>query len=354
MTAPGLPDIPNDVATMLAAARGMKADPVRRTMIEQILSDLERTSAGTAQLAAAVLAAGGDREVRKIANGFIERVGEMAGKVADASEPPIVDLLVVTVKPIELRACLAAFDVPAGAPSVPLDRTGLCGWPKVVDNHRVVVTMVGTAGNVQSAVLMASLDQVMRPRCAVLVGMAGGLKKKVDEGDVVVADSVVEYEFQRLTPDGPRYFPNTYTPIRGPLHDAEITDLNDPGFPDRCAQIVRAADPEFVPEKWAKDHLGAWRPKVKRGVVLAGAKLLEDGSLPKLRDALHDKVIAVEMEGAGFGYACKESRIEWQVIRGIADHGMPGRSKEWQFAATAAAAVFVRESLRRGRFSLAT
>lgn len=354
MSEPGLVEISRDVATLLAAARGVNDTAVRRAMIEQVLSCIEGESAKIAPFAAAVLAAGGDDEVRKIAEGFIDRVGDVPSKIANAAEPPTVDLLVVTVKPIELRACLAAFEVPAGAPSVPLDRSGLCGWPKVVEGHQIVVTMVGTAGNVQSAVLLASLSKIMNPRCAVLVGMAGGLKGKVDEGDVVVADSVIEYEFQRLTSDGPRYAPNTYSPIRGPLQDAEITDLNDPGFPDRCARIVKAADTELVDEEWSRMHLTGWRPKPKRGVVLAGAKLLEDGSLPALREVIHDKVIAVEMEGAGFAYACKESRIEWQVVRGIADHGDPDRRKEWQFPATVAAAVFVRESLRSGRFSLSS
>jgi nucleoside phosphorylase len=85
-----------------------------------------------------------------------------------------------------------------------------------------------------------------------------------------------------------------------------------------------------------------------RGVILAGGKLLEDGSLPKMRKTFHDRTRAAEMEGGGFAAACNEFSWRWMVFRGIADFGEPERVKGWQFPATVAAALVVRYGLLGG------
>jgi nucleoside phosphorylase len=56
------------------------------------------------------------------------------------------------------------------------------------------------------------------------------------------------------------------------------------------------------------------------------------------------------MEGAGFVVACEEAGVTWLVMRGIADMGRPGRSKEWQFVSTVAATTALRLWLQNGRF----
>ena len=80
------------------------------------------------------------------------------------------------------------------------------------------------------------------------------------------------------------------------------------------------------------------------GIILAGGKLVEDGTLPKMKKTYHDRVRALEMEG----WICsclQEAELRWLVIRGIADFGKPHRRKTWQFAATYAAAALVRDGL---------
>lgn len=59
------------------------------------------------------------------------------------------------------------------------------------------------------------------------------------------------------------------------------------------------------------------------------------------RTDLHDRIYALEMEGAGFAATCHHVGIDWAVVRGVADRGEEQRSKAWQPVATAAAAGFV-------------
>ena len=63
-------------------------------------------------------------------------------------------------------------------------------------------------------------------------------------------------------------------------------------------------------------------------------------------------LVGPEMEGAGFAAMCSEAGIEWLVVRGICDYGEPNRRKGWQFAASFAAAAFVRDGLASGRISV--
>jgi nucleoside phosphorylase len=87
-------------------------------------------------------------------------------------------------------------------------------------------------------------------------------------------------------------------------------------------------------------------------VILAGGKLLEDGSLPRRADEAHARIMAAEMDGAGFAAACEQQRRPWVVVRGIADYGEPDRRKHWQYPATFVAARYVRDALRLRRLNL--
>jgi nucleoside phosphorylase len=197
--------------------------------------------------------------------------------------------------------------------------------------------------------VMSSLRDEVSTKAAVLVGMAAGVPDKTSLGDVVVAETVYEYEFARMGKSGPSFAPRPY-----PVEDKFIRDIElFPGlfrqWTTDCRDVVRESErAEFAGSKLKKKDLESWYPELMRGVILAGGKLLEDGSLPKMRKTFHDRTRAAEMEGGGFAAACNEFSWRWMVFRGIADFGEPERVKGWQFPATVAAALVVRYGLLGG------
>jgi nucleoside phosphorylase len=186
--------------------------------------------------------------------------------------------------------------------------------------------------------------------------MAAGLPGSVKKGDVVVATWVVAYEFVRVTKQRHISRPRPYQADVPSVQ--KVTQLSAE-FPDWGKNIsaelrtglrrpkIERGEPERLDAKWA--------PVVKPGVIMAGNRLLEDGSLKTLKEQIDDRALAAEMEGAGFAAACEALRVPWLVIRGIADYGdsditsfddlnpADSRGKSWQFPSTYAAAAYVRD-----------
>ncbi len=318
----------------------------RIAVAEDLMTRLGAEEPSVAQLCAALLAALGNEDASELGRSAQKRFGLYSGTPlhASVSEARDVDVLLLTVKPRELEACLSAFDVPAGTPPVALGSTGVCGWPLEREGRTWMICMVGTAGNVQTAVLVGVLSKVLKPKLAVLVGMAAGVPD-LQLGDVVVAEEVLEYEFQRMTSSSMVLQPRPYTPNATLVQNVPLLKSTRPQWSRRCRRLGEVAELRGQELKLAPKDYEDWYPEVVIGVILAGNKLLENGSLPKLKKMYHDRVRAAEMEGAGFAAACQSEGWPWLVFRGVADYGQADRVKEWQFPATFAAAECVRNAV---------
>jgi nucleoside phosphorylase len=259
-----------------------------------------------------------------------------------------VDVVIVTVIPPELTAVQLALGIP---PDHRYTRqvNGLRFWETELtrgndlDPLTVAVTMIGQARNVSCAIGCDRAFNLYEVRSALLIGIAAGLKTKVKLGDVVAAESVLDYEYARLEPSGAKKRPTPY-----PLDVAMQRDMEHfmPLRTEWHSHIqeslvrLRALPDAKLPNSFSAD----WRPAYHTGVILAGEKLLADGSLPEMQKEFHDKVRAAEMEGAGFARSCREYGIPWSVFRGISDFGDPDKppNDEWhQVAALSAATVAV-------------
>lgn len=340
-----------EVVALAEAIQHVHDSGVRTAMTEHLLSRVASVSPGSAAICGAVLIALGGSEGEAVGRSLIARLPALQGDLVFAPAASSVDILLLTVKPPELEACLAAFRISATDRAVPLGSTGLSGWFIERGGKRILITMAGLAGNVHAALVLSALCRTVDPRAAILVGMAAGLRDKVAIGDVVVAEQVLEWEFARMTSKGPLYQSRAFPVKPEYLRSAEIVPRNAARWAEPCREVVAAEGPRRRMDIPTRKELNDWFPEVHLGVVLAGAKLLEDGSLPRLRKNLHDRVRAAEMEGAGFAAACEANRIPWMVVRGIADHAEPDRAQGWQFAATVGAASFVREGFDQGLLS---
>lgn len=347
------PGLTKSIEAMCIAALGMynTGSTGRELVVDELLDELCRDSPGSAVVVASVLQAIGDSRMIHLGNAVLARVGEMS----QASEVNVdrfrLDFLILCVKDTEFKACLNVFGVPLGTAPTVLGDSEL--WTTYQHGLSVGIALVGTDGNVEAAIEVGKISVLVDFSAAILVGMAAGVPGEVDLGDVVVATSVLSYEFQRLTKEGPKFRPKSYSYGQRILQKVAALPQVDPGWSERvCSELLQSSaylpTPESEPVKLGDN----WRAKVVPGVVLAGSRLIEDDSLPEMRDTFNDRVVAAEMEGAGFALACDGARVPWLVVRGIADFGEDNRRKSWQYPASFAAAAFVRDKVLTGNVPL--
>jgi len=252
------------------------------------------------------------------------------------------EVLVLTPKMVERKACVAVFDCEDTKPAmfdshIRYRRFELERAPGTT----VTLVCMEDAGNpLATNVVRDYVGAFGRPDLAVLCGMAMGTTNDVSPGDVVLGRVVFDLGPRRVTVDKTKTRFEPYR-VRGPLL-ADLREHRDAGAGATAATLwaalprLRQSHVEF-PDDLDEEQ---WAPKVHPGVILAGDELVEDESGPD-RATIHDRAYALEMEGGGFAAACDHLGCDWVVVRGVADRGEPERNKAWQAIATAAAASFV-------------
>ena len=209
----------------------------------------------------------------------------------------------------------------------PLPGIGLDARRGVLDGIDAVVAESGV-GKVQAAATAALLADRVHPRALVFSGVAGGLSDRLGIGDIVVADTVIDIDYGRLTPDGHI----TYQPGTLPIPEVE-------------------PDPGFRMERGLRERI-EFRLEGRRPRAVLGTVLTTDGYLaePTRRDALAERWdgLAVEMEGAALCGVAERFGIPWLVVRALSDRAGEDSLDDFNAfldSAAAASAALVRELL---------
>lgn len=347
------------VAGYESALAGVPNDELRGLVAEQYIQELADLDHQSVRMVGVALLGSADEDARELGRRALE--WENTESKTGATDPAemALDLLIVTVKSEELRACLAALKLPAEPDREFPDDVRL--WTFESEGRQVGLTVVGSDGNVESAIEVLGVDAQCRFRAAVLIGMAAGLAGEVAKGDLVVSSWVIAHEFVRVT--GRKYLPRYKAYPADPRSWQSVAReaVSTAAWQASVSQELCSLRRLYSMEKAETERLTKnWRPTVKVGVILAGSRIVEDGSLKTLKAEVHDRTLAAEMEGAGFAAACSYLRIPWLVVRGIADYGNEDlfstgeghRGKAWQFPSTYAAAAYVRDLVLRNRVPL--
>ncbi|WP_328858105.1 hypothetical protein OG579_03425 [Williamsia herbipolensis] len=338
------------IRALLHALDGMAAGPARTMVLEQFLHEICVSNPFASTLIASVLKAIYPNDVTLIAEALATRVPQQGSHATIMTEKQVdVDILLLTVKENEFLACLSAFGVAVGVPSVTLAHD--CEvWRAEHSGVSYAIAIIGDDGNVESAIAMGKLWSFVQFKAAIMVGMAAGVRGKTKLGDVVFGSTILAYEFQRMTETGPKYQPKVYSPAGRLLQRLPtLTQVSPDWSKNTTYDLLEAVGFEGIADSEEEQLDPEWRTKIHTGAILAGGKLIEDGSLPQMRDDLHARVLAAEMEGAGFAAVCDNERVPWVVVRGVADYGEPQRRKSWQFPATFIACRLVRDAIPLGR-----
>ncbi|MGV3493252.1 MAG: 5'-methylthioadenosine/adenosylhomocysteine nucleosidase [Ramlibacter sp.] len=157
-----------------------------------------------------------------------------------------------------------------------------------------VVAVLSRIGKVAAATTATALIERFAVDRIVFTGVAGGLARGVNRGDVVVADAFLQHDL-----DASPIFPRYEVPLYGTDRFATDAALTE--------QLARA-----VQRALHGTH-------VHRGLVVSGDRFVSSlAESQALQQALPD-ALAVEMEGAAFAQVCRDYGIPFAAVRTISD-----------------------------------
>lgn len=179
-----------------------------------------------------------------------------------------------------------------------------------IHGHAVVLVLSGL-GKVAAATTAALLIHEFKASALVFTGVAGGLRRGVRVGDVVVAHRLLQHDM-----DASPLFPRFEVPLTGRSHfdaDAALVEALS-GAAQRCldrADALIGADRLLA--------FGIDSALLHQGLVVSGDRFVSsEVQSAELRTLLPD-ALAVEMEGAAVAQVCADFGARFAVIRTISD-----------------------------------
>jgi nucleoside phosphorylase len=199
----------------------------------------------------------------------------------------------------------------------------------------IVLSLIGM-GQLNAANATSDAIRHWNPKCVLLIGIAGGAGDDVSLGDVLVSDQIVDYEWQKLTSDGPQVRYRTHS-VAAHWHAVALNMDDDEWLP-----LIHADRPE------------AGQPRRHIGTILTGDKVMADGEVVKRYKDDWPRLIGVEMEAAGVASAAfqQAQARNFFMVRGVSDLANQDKNtprvKGWREYACAAAAAYAVGMLKSG------
>jgi len=191
-------------------------------------------------------------------------------------------------------------------------------------------------GNSNSSSQTTEIIRNFSPRFIILVGIAGGVKKNINLGDVAVSDNLKYYEYKKISKEREEPRDISIEPPSNELKD--IIQYVGEGWKDK----IKTSRPD---EKLKEE------PKVVHGLIMSGETILSGKVRGKVPQYIFDiiiseKPIAFETEAGGVAKACYQTNhsSDYIVIKGISDYVDVKESQalreEWRNYASEVAAAF--------------
>ena len=195
-------------------------------------------------------------------------------------------------------------------------------------SFKIALAKTFKMGNVSAALTTQELIHNFDPNYIIMIGIAGGIKRdKLELGDVVVADLVIDYEYSKILPE-------SYEP-RIDAHQTDYSIVESAQHFDSEGSIDLPC-PSGEPDKKSKLFIGP---------IASGNKVVTDEKFIKDIKSHNSKIIAIEMESEGVCTAAWHLSIPKRVviIRGVSDMADVDKDAvDWHpFSASAAARFFV-------------
>jgi len=214
-------------------------------------------------------------------------------------------IAIVSAMHHELRALLPLLHEP-----MPVRLAGRDFHQGTIHGQPVVLVLSGI-GKVAAATTAVLLVHAFDARQLVFTGVAGGLRRGVKVGDVVVARQLLQHDM-----DASPLFPRFEIPLTGVSRfeaDANLADALAAAA-QRC--LDRAE--EFIGARHLLDF-GVDAALVHQGLIVSGDVFVSSEAQSHQLRALLPDALAVEMEGAAVAQVCADFARPFAVLRTVSD-----------------------------------
>lgn len=200
----------------------------------------------------------------------------------------------------------------AMGPDVVTRHIGQRAYHEGMLSERRCVVVLARVGKVAAAATAVTLIREFGVTAVVFTGLAGAVADHVRVGDVVVAQTLLQHDF-----DARPLFPRYEVPLLGRSYfdaDAQLALLLA-----ECAQDYLGSELAQEVSLATQDAFGMADPVVHCGTIISGDCFVNDTSaVALLRSALPD-ALCVEMEGAAVAQICYEYGVPCGILRTISD-----------------------------------
>jgi nucleoside phosphorylase/CheY-like chemotaxis protein len=175
---------------------------------------------------------------------------------------------------------------------------------------------VGRAGQASAASVTQAIVTQFRPSLVLMSGFCGGFSSKTVAGEILIADSVFDWDFGKWTGDEEKA---RFVPRPEPVTIRET----------KAHRFAR----DFVQKKLSKENevlgvLGGLsqnrinKIKMTLGPMASGSAVVAHRVLIDRIQGLNENILGVDMEAYGFAYACYRTpviRPEFLVVKSVSD-----------------------------------
>jgi adenosylhomocysteine nucleosidase len=202
------------------------------------------------------------------------------------------------------------------------------------------VCVLSRIGKVAAATTAAILVEKFGVTHIVFTGVAGAGHAGVRVGDLVIAESLVQYDM-----DASPLFPRFEVPLTGLTHFQSDVRLSA-----RLAEVAHAfiaCDFEDAIDASERARFRLDLPRVHRGLIASGDRFIDNRAhLAELGAALPG-LLAIEMEGAAVAQVCFELGVPYAVIRTISDNANEDAATDFMHFVKTVAARYAFHIVRR-------
>jgi len=201
----------------------------------------------------------------------------------------------------------------AMGPSITIQRVAMRDFYLGQIAGQPCVVVLSRIGKVAAATTTAILIEKFGAAEVVFVGLAGGIHRSVQIGDIVVASSLMQHDL-----DARPLFNRYEVPMLGlsqfaPDAALSLALLN---YSEAYLKELSIEKGEFLPAQVA----GVRNPRAHRGAIATGDIFVSDPAGSSDIQQRLPEVLCVEMEGAAMAQVCYEFGVPYAVMRVVSDH----------------------------------
>ena len=195
------------------------------------------------------------------------------------------------------------------------------------------VCVLSRIGKVAAATTATMLIEKFGVTHLLFTGVAGAGDAGVKVGDIVVAESLLQYDM-----DASPLFPRYQVPLTGLSHFS--TDQYLSGVLSRAATGFLETGFDDAVGKAERDDFRLRGPRVHRGLIASGDQFISSAQHINALSAALPGLLAVEMEGAAVAQVCFELGVPFAVIRTISDNANEDAAHDFMRFVTAVASKY--------------